>query len=400
MYQKFIHDYFEGNLSKEEVDFLFAQLPNDNDLKKEFESQQDLLNLIKQDKINTTTPVGLTASLFSKLNYGIPFEGSKILSKNKNYRWVYSALLLLFVVTIPLTLYFTVNDSQLKNSTKSNNTTKTNQINKNNNISFINNQNLTINKIENNDKDNSLYQQNLLLSDNDLYKKRNLSKNKKNFNDKLENSSFLNILEVNHSNFSSRNNEYINNFFNNSIKMDNNINSNILENNVLVLNNNLYKLKNLEIYFDFKNNLNNEPNIKLNNSSSNLTNLNLGFKYKLNENSKVGFEIGQENFTQNFRTFDGLIYQQSPNLLYLGLNYTYLANFIELPMDAIPYGQISALATTIGPILKINSGISLFANNNLSINLGIEYLSLYYNVNSNIYNSSKINVTGGLVFKF
>jgi hypothetical protein len=400
MYQKFIHDYLEGNLSKEEVDFLFAQLPNDNDLKKEFESQQDLLNLIKQDKINTTTPVGLTASLFSKLNYGIPFEGSKILSKNKNYRWVYSALLLLlFVVSIPLTVYFTENDNILENSIKSNIIINKSQIDKNYNIPVLMNQNLTNNEIDNKVKDNFYYQQNLLLSDKHLSNKQNLIKNEQNYNDKLVNNSFLKIQQVNHSYFINSKNENLSIFFNNFVKIDNKINNKILMDNVLELNN-LYKLKNLEIYFDFKNNLNNEPNIKLNNSSSNLTNLNLGLKYKLTENSKIGFEIGQENFTQNFRTFDGLIYQQSPNLLYLGLNYTYLANFIELPTDATPYAQISALATTIGPIFKINSGFSLFANNNFSINLGIEYLSLFYIVNSNIYNSSKINVTGGLVFKF
>lgn len=399
MYQKFVHDYLEGNLNKEEVDFLFEQLPNDNDLKQELELQQNLLYLIKQDKIKTTTPVGLTASLFSKLDYAIPFEDSKILSKNKNYRWVYYALLLLFVVSIPLTVYFTKNNNQLENSTKSNNITNNNQVDKNNNIPVITNNNLTINEIDNKDKDNFLYQRNLLLSDKDLYKKQNLSINEKNSNDKLENSSFLNIQEINLSHFINNNNDNLNNFFNNTVKNDN-INSIIFGKNILELNSNLFKVRNLEIYFDLKNNLKNEPNIELINSSSNLTNLNLGIKYKLTEYSKIGFEIGQENFSQNFRTFEGLIYQQSPNLLYLGLNYTYLTNFIELPMDATPYAQISALATTIGPILKINSGISLFASNNFSINLGIEYLSLFYNVNSNIYNSNKINLTGGLVFNF
>lgn len=126
----------------------------------------------------------------------------------------------------------------------------------------------------------------------------------------------------------------------------------------------------------------------------------IAFWYAVNDFHSFGIEIGQEAFNQEFKTADGLQYLQSPVLLWGGASYRLSAKEWIAPYYLYPYVQQSIGASTIGPISKSQIGIVWQVASPISINIGMEYGVLFYNVNSKLYNSQKFGITGGLNIGF
>lgn len=123
--------------------------------------------------------------------------------------------------------------------------------------------------------------------------------------------------------------------------------------------------------------------------------------YRLYAEHEPGFEIGFDNFIQSFSINSGSVdYKQSPVLFYYGATWKYTPQFLEYRGRIYPYARVFAGGTGSGPLLKIGAGTDLRLFGNVYISGGIEYGSLFYNVENIIYNSSKFRGTVGLQIRY
>ncbi len=128
----------------------------------------------------------------------------------------------------------------------------------------------------------------------------------------------------------------------------------------------------------------------------------LNARYNLNSNSAIGFNLGYDNFPQEFtRDIQGKQFSQvqSPELVYLGITYRY--NYFESPTNPyfLPYIDLMIGATQVGPLLKAQIGANIPIWNRLALNLGLHNSSLFYNVDNTIYSTNKLNFVYGINIK-
>jgi len=132
-------------------------------------------------------------------------------------------------------------------------------------------------------------------------------------------------------------------------------------------------------------------------------NMALGADYHIGKGHSFGFEVGQENFPQEFtRTLWGedLKYKQNPLLLWYGASYKYSMHNIFIPEILYPYIQVFGGATTVGPIGRVQIGLNYKPDSKVTLNLGVEALSLWYNVQGTVYDSKKLGLTYGLSINY
>ena len=128
----------------------------------------------------------------------------------------------------------------------------------------------------------------------------------------------------------------------------------------------------------------------------------LSANYFVNKNSAFGFTLGSDNFPQEFsRLISGKKYIQiqNPQLYYLGLNYSYKFSNWFSQSYLLPYVDIMAGATKIGPILRAQLGINIPIFARFQANVGIGNSLILYNVENVIYTSNKFNFIYGVSFK-
>lgn len=420
-----IHDYLEGELLEEQSSMLFDELKNDPEMREELELQLKINRLIGIDSSQTNTPAELTAALFNRLNYSIPInDANKLISKRKVFFWRYAVALLLLLV-LPTSYFVYQKFGNGENIFSSNSNVLSGKGANSTNQSFVDQQHKNGSNNTNNSDNSIIYG------------------NKYNLSSKSEVNNFKNstATNTNKSGITANNHDAINpldrivsNLGNNSIlssansKQGESITEQVIVNRSTIndmnslfginthSNLNAVNIVNIEpaiasilnwlpnnnvaLDIQLKNNVSSSPNNNLNYSSNIYDNLALTLWYKLNYSISLGVEVGRESFVQNFTTKDGLIYSQMPVLNYLGLGFNYTAYNLELPLETIPYCQVNAAATSIGPIVQFESGLTVAAYNKVGVKLGIEYSTLYYNVNKQIYNSGKINFVGTLVYTF
>ncbi len=149
---------------------------------------------------------------------------------------------------------------------------------------------------------------------------------------------------------------------------------------------------------------------KLTNSSSapiagtnTLYTFDLSVNYFVNKNNALGFTLGSDNFPQEFsRIISGKEYTQiqNPQLYYLGLNYSYKFSDWFSQSYLLPYVDIMAGATKIGPMLRAQLGLNIPIFARLQANIGVGNSLLVYNAEDIVYFSNKVNFIYGVSLKF
>ncbi len=143
----------------------------------------------------------------------------------------------------------------------------------------------------------------------------------------------------------------------------------------------------------------NQSSIKANNAI--YSNTAFGASYNLSRTHSFGVEFGYENFSQQFTLEGGTLkYDQNPLMLWYGGFWNFTPHALNIGGIVQPYTQLFAGATSVGPLLKAQAGISVNVLRNIYLNIGAEYGMLIYRVESNIYNSRNIGGTMGLMFSF
>ncbi|HRP02795.1 MAG TPA: hypothetical protein PLE30_09130 [Candidatus Kapabacteria bacterium] len=427
MNDRMIHDYLEGELLEEQSSMLFDELKNDPEMREELELQLKINRLIGIDSSQTNTPAELTAALFNRLNYSIPInDANKLISKRKVFFWRYAVALLLLLV-LPTSYFVYQKFGNGENIFSSNSNVLSGKGANSTNQSFVDQQHKNGSNNTNNSDNSIIYGNKYNLSSksevNNFKNSTATNTNKSGITANANNHDAINPLDRivsnlgNNSILSSANSKQgesiteqvivnrstindMNSLF--GINTHSNLNAVNIVNIEPAIASILNWLPNNNVALDIqlKNNVSSSPNNNLNYSSNIYDNLALTLWYKLNYSISLGVEVGRESFVQNFTTKDGLIYSQMPVLNYLGLGFNYTAYNLELPLETIPYCQVNAAATSIGPIVQFESGLTVAAYNKVGVKLGIEYSTLYYNVNKQIYNSGKINFVGTLVYTF
>lgn len=121
------------------------------------------------------------------------------------------------------------------------------------------------------------------------------------------------------------------------------------------------------------------------------------------EDVKIGFEFGQEPFSQEFyvnKQGQTNIRKQNPLLFWCTaacrVDFTPNIVFNELQ----PYSQIEIGGTQIGPIIKLQTGLNLDITGGLGVQAGIEGSSLLFNNQTKWYSSEKLSIFYGMTIKF
>jgi len=129
----------------------------------------------------------------------------------------------------------------------------------------------------------------------------------------------------------------------------------------------------------------------------------LSASYFVNKNNALGFTLGSDNFPQEFsRNISGKKYTQiqNPQLYYLGLNYSYKFSDWFSQSYLLPYVDIMAGATKIGPILRAQLGLNIPIFARLQANIGVGNSLLVYNAENIVYFTNKFNFIYGVSLKF
>ncbi len=129
------------------------------------------------------------------------------------------------------------------------------------------------------------------------------------------------------------------------------------------------------------------------------SNMGAALIYQINNNHSIGVSIGQEQYGQNFtRLTDGVVYsfKQNPMLFWYGLTYKLTLPELLYANVIYPYATVVIGGTTVGPLGRIQAGLTYQPDKRVSFTLGAEASALYYNVQNNIYSSKKLGFTYGI----
>jgi hypothetical protein len=389
--------------------------------------------LAQRDKAMTIPPPALTNSLFYRLGYDLPMAGAALKPAQGFFRnnmiWL---LLLLLTVSTVSTVYFANRNSLLNNEIarigtglngKSIPVTSSFAGAKNDgSLTDLNQMPESASGSENNNNNNNLFSDSGKYGNNSTSVKNNA--NGKNLNhrnrtlgsysngDKISSNENANQIAMNNDEL--MNNNSIINKSNLSKKTDhnqirnlnrqgtfNNFGSGFAPNNGFVTdvsNYQLYMIDKSKWNFQIKklNSFMSSPDIAIGNNTNIYDNMAFSFSYQINPFHSFGIEAGKEKFSQEFSTKNNLVYQQRPDLLWVGASYRYSAKELIVPYSIYPYIQQFAGATTIGPVFKTQAGIVFNLFGPISLVGGAEWGILFYNVDSQIYNTKKFNVFGGV----
>lgn len=137
------------------------------------------------------------------------------------------------------------------------------------------------------------------------------------------------------------------------------------------------------------------------NTGTKFNNLAISAKYQLSDKLSIGFDMRKEQFYQNFIGNDKFgnqyQYRQTPD--YLSYAATLKWNFASYDYLNF-FSEVSAGATETGPLGRILCGMEFRASYNYSFYLGVEGSDLHYQVSNCWYDSPKIGLNYGVLYKF
>lgn len=431
-YSKLIHEYLDGALDAANEEALFAELARDVELREEFNQQVQLQLIAQNDMSSITPPYETTNAIFSNLGFAVPAnlpENQPAGGSNKLYHFFKKhfatiMLVLLFSsISIFTTIQLTNNNDDLAHNSIPISYSKSTDVSSNNSntYSFIandrpeNNKNLTRSNNTNishptannrltNIPNNSTAMNNNVVNYND--------ENSNNLTNSISNNNLANSQITRNSNILQNisNPLIINNLQNtyNSVNPINDFNSNhlasanILTNNNLIVSDHFLNPNRFSIEITGLSSQLATPNINIpSNNNFFADNFSISGHYRLNNSNLLGISVGQENFPQSFKYGEfNDTYHQNPTLFWAAASYRHEFTSLNINDLIIPYSQVSAGATSVGPVFKGNLGIEFLPYKNFSITIGTEISSLLYNVSGTFYSTEKAGLTYGVKYNF
>lgn len=441
-YTRLIHDYIDGALDKNEQDLLFSELFQNAQLRSEFNQQLKLHTISQKDMAMISTPTAATNAIFTKLGYSIPSSvtvsanGSGVahisrfapflLFLKKHAGNVFTAVLsagltaLFLYYILDLGTGYNMNSSEMGLNSIKNQTAQQSDI-RNIRVGELSGlQNVQLNSAQSNTQSNinqkqleelingalANYMQQVQTEYNTLYASiNNNTEGIKLIADKIDN--YSNDRNQSYSPISSlmlpdetKKNKSTEN--QNSITINNTPSSSP---DVVSLAPPTPYLSDSKISLSVRG-YSNSSNLKLNVPSGStpwFNNMAFGADYNIGKGHSFGFEVGQENFPQEFtRTLWGedLKYKQNPLLFWYGGSYKYAMRNVFIPDILYPYIQVFGGATTVGPLGRAQIGLNYKPDKKVTFNLGFEASSLWYNVQGTVYDSKKLGLTYGLSINY
>ncbi len=416
-YSKLIYDYLEGELDIAEEQKLFSEMAYNDSLREEFGEELKLSSVFAEDNFYQTTPIEATDKVFTQLGFSIPTASGKSYAYSF---WdkigkssVVILLLLLGAASTAGIMYFSGsgifnNNSEIAADSESSLPVDNNYINasgdnyNSENISGLNSSDLnsfftdiynSLSKSVNfaSDSFNGSITGNSDSKGDKLKVLQRGSNSELNIGSNNSDIKTNKIKTVRNSNFSK---------FYSGISSFSAISS---PNMVFIpVSGNMFGsiIKDNRFSLESKGSLNNYYPAINNVNIDAINSFEIAFRYNINEKNAFGVIFGRNNFAQKFNTDDGLAYYQAPELFWFGASYKRFWLEDELYGIFMPYSQIMAGATTIGPVFKLESGIEVPLYGNFKIMLGAESNSLIYNVDGNIYNSNNIGIIYGVKYSF
>ncbi len=433
-YNRLIHDYLDGELDQTSEDALFTHLSGSTELRSEFNQQIKLHNMAGMDMKRITVPAELTGAVFSHLGFAAANSSGALMFDTANVsgsglmgftrRYFGFILLLLFLFSAGSSLYLMNENSTLKGllgsvtSVKSNipvmesyersqinpseafagsedisqvlNSSSDEDIQKHNQGSKSSGNSYTNGKLGNSGSAANLIAENNENEMSDIANNADLGPN----------NSLNRYLVINSNPYSADYNE--NSYLKNRVSAgDNSFRSGFPSNSGMAgfiydgTNLSDLNLPKWSIQIRRMNSHTNYPPVSVGNESSILNDNSFSVWYHYLPDFSFGIETGIEPIAQEF-SYNNSNYSQTPNFLWAGLSLRYNPNELLMPYTMNPYGAGTVAFTAIGPLLKLQGGLTFNVSNPLSFFVGAEYGMLIYNVGGNLYSSGKIGYTGGI----
>ncbi len=139
-----------------------------------------------------------------------------------------------------------------------------------------------------------------------------------------------------------------------------------------------------------------------NNEALPYSNFSITGLYKVDQHHAFGFEIGRQQFSQDFTYLSGgrKIHQlQNPDLLWYGVTYRLLLPEFSFANYVMPYARVFGGGTVAGPLVRGQAGMQYRAGD-VAVSVGLEGAYLFYNVQNTLYASGKYGLTVGLNYNF
>ena len=133
------------------------------------------------------------------------------------------------------------------------------------------------------------------------------------------------------------------------------------------------------------------------------SNISLATMIKIADNHKLGFEFGQEQFSQVFTNIENnstVRYEQNPMVFWMGFAYQYEMDKQEFLFGGQPFGHLFIGSTEIGPLSKAILGLQYITESGIGVSLGIEGSLLLYENQKIRYTTKKLGFTYGLSYSF
>ncbi len=134
---------------------------------------------------------------------------------------------------------------------------------------------------------------------------------------------------------------------------------------------------------------------------ANFNNLGISAIINIDKSLSLGFELRQETFFQKFNGVDMLgqfnLYEQQPNFTTYGMMIRYGYNVSDYFK---PIAQISIGGANVGFIGRFMGGLQYKFTDELKFIIGLEYSNLFYNYQSQTFNSDKVGINYGISYSF
>lgn len=380
----------DGELDGAGETLLYSELAQNTELQTEMKDMLSIRRSIQRDTEAFTPPAELTSAVFSSLGFNSPIAPSP--APNRSYRWKY-ALLALLLISFPSYFAFDYFSGNTANSISSHETSS--EVLQNNKHNFNVESNLvskerTANIISFESEGIPVSKSSEIVSS-DITP---MSVETQSINTEVAEATANDIFALYQSDF---------NDVSRFVKPDNRYNYKHLRDNARLFNSladdyspfggERIKTLNLRGIYALSSQENAlQPAIY--NSFTASAFITSGFM----SNLSIGVEFGKEAFDQKFISNPNE-YEQSPNVMWLAISAKYEANDLSF-MGTVPFAQVSAGGSELGPIFRTYVGLSHYLTQNLGINIGVDAAYLIYKNNNTYYTSDKMSVSGGLLYRF
>lgn len=142
----------------------------------------------------------------------------------------------------------------------------------------------------------------------------------------------------------------------------------------------------------------NFPNRSASGSEPVLNNVSLAMMYALTPDHAIGVEAGQETFPI-YLVREGN-YEQKPVMTYAGAAYRFMPQSWEIISGVRPYGQAVLGGAASGIVTKATLGLGWTPDRAVTLTLGVEAMSLFYQFQGNSYGAQKISLLYGAAVNF